>query len=37
VLAAWPVEIDHPADHPPAGSLRGQPARDVEPIHNTPA
>ena len=29
VLPLWPVHLEHPADHPPAGSLRGQPARLV--------
>ncbi len=37
VLPHWPVHIDHPEDHPPAGSLRGRPARDAAPIANTPA
>lgn len=28
VLPVWEdVDLDHPADHPPAGSLRGQPSR----------
>ena len=37
VLPVWPVDIDHPDDHPEAGSLRGQPARDALGINNTPA
>ena len=32
VLPVWPAGVDHPLDHPPAGSLRGQPARPAEPI-----
>jgi len=32
VLPVWPIELDHPVDHPPAGSLRGQPARTAQPI-----
>ena len=37
VLPIWKTEVVHPLDHPPAGSLRGQPARDALPITNTPA
>lgn len=33
VLPVWPAGIDHPEDLPPAGALRGQPARPAEPIH----
>jgi hypothetical protein len=36
VLPFWPVGVDHPLDHPPAGSLRGQPMRPATKIHNTP-
>jgi hypothetical protein len=34
VLPVWPVGVGHPADHPPAGSLRGQPMRPASSIHN---
>jgi hypothetical protein len=27
VLPVWPVVVEHPADHPVPGSLRGQPVR----------
>jgi len=27
VLPVWPVDVEHPADHPAPGSLRGQPVR----------
>ena len=37
VLPVWDVELDHPEDLPPAGSLRGQPCRPAEPIHNVVA
>ncbi|HMT23328.1 MAG TPA: CocE/NonD family hydrolase [Microthrixaceae bacterium] len=37
VLPLWPVDLAHPEDYPPAGSLRGQPARDALPIRNTAA
>lgn len=29
--------VDHPSDHPPADSLRGQPSRPARPIVNSPA
>jgi hypothetical protein len=32
-----PVGVGHPDDHPPAGSLRGQPSRPAQPIINTSA
>lgn len=35
VLPVWDVAIDHPEALPPPGSLRGQPCRVAEPIHNT--
>ena len=31
VLPVWDVDLDH-GDHPPAGSLRGQPVRPAEPV-----
>ena len=34
VLPVWPGGVGHPEDLPPAGSLRGQPARPAEPIAN---
>ncbi len=34
VLPVWVQGVPHPEDHPPAGSLRGQPVRDAEPIRN---
>ncbi|CAB4731019.1 MAG: CocE/NonD family hydrolase [Actinobacteria bacterium] len=34
VLPIWPLRIDHPADYPPAGSLRGQPNRPAQAIQN---
>jgi hypothetical protein len=37
VLPVWPVGVGHPDDHPPAGSLRGQPSRAAQPIVNTSA
>jgi hypothetical protein len=37
VLPVWDLDVDHPADHPPAGSLRGQPVRTSSAIANTPA
>ena len=36
VLPIWPDGVDHPLDLPPAGSLRGQPAREAESIANAP-
>jgi hypothetical protein len=36
VLPIWPTGVEHPADHPPAGSLRGQPMRPASNIHNRP-
>ncbi len=35
VLPVWDVTIEHPDDLPPAGALRGQPAREALPITNT--
>ena len=29
VLPVWPEGVEHPEDHPPAGSLRGQPVRSA--------
>jgi predicted acyl esterase len=37
VLPKWDVEIEHPEDLPPPGSLRGQPAREALPIRNVAA
>lgn len=37
VLPVWDVEMDHPPEPPPAGSLRGRPARTAQPIRNRPA
>jgi predicted acyl esterase len=37
VLPVWPAGVDHPEDLPPAGSLRGQPVRDAQPINNRAA
>ncbi len=34
VLPVWDG-VDHPEDHPPADSLRGQPARPAQPVTNT--
>ena len=36
VLPTWDPG-DYPAEHPPVGSLRGQPFRPAAPIRNTPA
>jgi hypothetical protein len=37
VLPVWQLEVDHPADLPAPGSLRGQPVRPATPIHNRAA
>jgi len=37
VLPVWDLQLDHPQDYPPAGSLRGQPTRTAEPIRNISA
>ena len=37
VLPIWQIDVDHPGDYPPPGSLRGQPSRPVEPIRNVSA
>ncbi len=34
VLPVWSLDLDHPDDYPPAGSLRGQPSRPAEAIRN---
>ncbi len=34
VLPVWPRNIDHPADYPAPGSLRGQPTREAGAIRN---
>ena len=34
VLPVWNLELDHPDDYPPAGSLRGQPSRPAQGIQN---
>ncbi|MEX0766897.1 MAG: CocE/NonD family hydrolase [Microthrixaceae bacterium] len=34
VLPIWDLQVDHPDDYPPAGSLRGQPTREALPIFN---
>ena len=34
VLPIWSLELDHPDDYPPAGSLRGQPCRPAQGIQN---
>ena len=34
VLPVWSLNLDHPDDYPPAGSLRGQPSRPAEVIRN---
>jgi len=34
VLPVWPIELDHPADHPDAEAQRGQPCRTAAPIRN---
>jgi predicted acyl esterase len=37
VLPVWQLDVDHPADLPAPGSLRGQPVRTATPIHNRSA
>ena len=37
VLPVWDISVDHPADLPAPGSLRGQPFRDAHPIKNVSA
>jgi predicted acyl esterase len=37
VLPVWDLDVGHPEDHPPAGSLRGQPVRPASPIANRAA
>jgi hypothetical protein len=36
VLPVWQLDVEHPADLPAPGSLRGQPVRPLTPIANRP-